>query len=124
MFFEQYSHEPALAVLRYMRRFAPDPRAHATRVAELTTKAHQALQAIEACLDSGGWIVGATCTLADLALYPYTKWADEAGIEIRAYPAILRWLSDVEHEPGFIPLRIDGSVSTVPFEEYFSTSRR
>jgi glutathione S-transferase len=124
MFFEQYSHEPTLAVLRYLRRFAPDPSVYATRMAELATKAHQALHAMQTCLESGAWIAGATCTLADFALYPYTKWADEAGIELRAYPAVLRWLSDVEHEPGFIPLRIDGSVSTVSFEEYFGTSRR
>jgi glutathione S-transferase len=113
-----------LAVLRYITRFTPDPSVHVAEVEELTTRAHQALRAMEARLENADWIAGARCTLADLALYPYTKWADEAGIELGPYPAILRWLSDVEREPGFIPLRTDGSISTVDFEEYFGSSRR
>jgi glutathione S-transferase len=123
MFFEQYTHEPALAVLRYMRRFVGNPEVQASRIEELESKAHRALEAMHVRLERNPWIAGTTCTLADMALYPYTKWANEAAIDLDPYPAIQRWLLDVENEPSFLPLRADGAISTLSFEDYFELSR-
>ena len=76
---------------------------------------------MEGQLACSAWIAGSTCTLADYALYPYTKWANEAGIDLQSYPSVLRWLSTVEEQPNFLPLREEGACSTATYEEHFST---
>jgi len=68
MFFEQYSHEPALAVLRYLLRFTPDPEAHGDRIEDLRPKCRFALNVLEDRLASSPWIAGPSATLADYAL--------------------------------------------------------
>ncbi len=119
MFFEQYSHEPNLAGLRYLYRCTSDASGSTSRIIELTTKSHRALQAMESRLARSAWIAGAACTLADYALYPYTKWAHEARVELQPYPSVVRWLSNVEDQPNFIPLREEGASSTATYEEHF-----
>lgn len=119
MFFEQYSHEPALAVMRYLQRFAPPSEDSARRVRELAPRAHHALQVMNARLASSPWLAAPTCTLADLALYPYTRWADQAGIDTSPYEHIQRWLTRLEAQPRFLPLGVDGASELVSFEEYF-----
>jgi glutathione S-transferase len=118
MFFEQYSHEPTLAVLRYYRKFASKSQLSTQQIRELGTKAHNALTTMETNLESRPWIAGNACSLADIALYPYTKWANEAGISIEQYPAIVRWLEAMESEPQFIPLGTDGAASTISFADF------
>ncbi len=123
MFFEQYSHEPALAVLRYHRLFAGRKDGARPRVAELTARAEHALWAMDARLANRGWIATDACTIADYALYPYTAWAGEASVSLEPYPAVRSWLARVESEPRFLPPRRDGAVTTIEFEEYVRTSR-
>jgi glutathione S-transferase len=118
MFFEQYSHEPALAVLRYERRFAVTP-APEERVRELETKAHRALAAMRARLERSEWIACDSPTLADYALYPYTRWADEAGVDLTEHPAVEHWLSRIEALPRFVPLRSHRAIRVESFETYF-----
>jgi glutathione S-transferase len=120
MFFEQYSHEPALAVMRYLRSFAPPSEDNARRVRELTPRAHQALQVMNARLASSTFLAGDTCTLADLALHPYTHWSDQAGIDLTAYEHVRRWLARVEAEPRFLAPGIEGATEAVPFDDYFA----
>ncbi len=114
MFFEQYSHEPALAVLRYLKKFTAQPELHAARIEELLPKARGALQAMNQRLERSDFLVGPCATIADYALYPYTKWADEAGIDVSTTP-VARWLARVEALPRFLPLYADAAVRTIPF---------
>lgn len=121
MFFEQYSHEPSLAVMRYLRHFVDDPARHADRVVELEPKARHALEVMEMRLRENAWLAADACTIADYALYPYTRTADTVGFEIAEYPGIQSWLARVEAEPEFVPLYRDGAIETLSFAEYFRT---
>lgn len=90
LFWEQYSHEPAVAVCRAemkfrgVRREARDP----ARVA----RGEAALDLMERHLAGTGWFVGDDATIADVALFAYTQWADEGGFDLAARPAIRDWL--------------------------------
>jgi glutathione S-transferase len=121
MFFEQYSHEPSLAVMRYLRHFVDDPSRHAGRVAELEPKGRHALGVMESRLNNNEWLAAGGRTIADYALYPYTRTADSAGLNFPEYPGIERWLARVETQPHFIPFGSDGAVETLSFAEYFRT---
>jgi glutathione S-transferase len=104
MFFEQYDHEPALAVLRFWLRYSGRPEAFADRVDERTKACRRVLGVMEGHLHGRAYLVGETPTLADIALYAYTHVADEAGIDLAAYPAIGAWLARVAAEPGHVPI--------------------
>jgi glutathione S-transferase len=104
MFFEQYDHEPALAVLRFWLRYSGRPEEFADRVEERTKACHRVLGALEQHLDGRGYLVGESMTLADIALYAYTHVADEAGIDLAGYPAIEAWLARVAAEPGHVTI--------------------
>jgi glutathione S-transferase len=65
------------------------------------------------------FIAAETVTIADFALYPYTASAREAGVELDDYPAIRRWLPQMESEPRFLPLMQDGAEQTLSFDDYF-----
>jgi glutathione S-transferase len=121
MFFEQYSHEPALAVLRYLKRFTPDPDAHQFRIAELVSKSTFVLRVLEKRLAVAEWIAGPVPTIADYALYPYTHWMDEVGFPHTDWPAISLWLSRIEKLPGFLPLYTDGATEIIAFADYFAS---
>ena len=110
---------PSLAVMRYLRHFVDDPARHADKVAELEPKARHALIVMEKRLGENPWLAGNACTIADYALYPYTRTADTVGFEIADYPGIQQWLARVEAQAGFIPLYNDGAVETLSFAEYF-----
>jgi glutathione S-transferase len=120
MFFEQYSHEPALAGLRYLRKFAPPPAPDPERLRELETKAIQALGTMERRLEGSAWIASSHATLADYALYPYTKWAGEAGLRLTKYPAVEQWLARFEAQPRFLPLRAEAAARVLTFGQYFT----
>ncbi|MGE0768624.1 MAG: glutathione S-transferase family protein [Hyphomicrobiaceae bacterium] len=81
MFFEQYNHEPALAVLRYLKRFAAPEDVDARRIADLVDRSRFALGVMEQQLETKDWITGRGPTIADIALYPYTHLAAETGLE-------------------------------------------
>jgi len=120
MFFEQYNHEPTLAMIRYLARYVARPDEHAARIAELGPRAAFALAVMERELCARPFIAGAACTLADFALYPYTRWADEAAIDLAPYAAVRAWLARVESEPRFLPLRSEGATEVLTFEQYFA----
>jgi glutathione S-transferase len=123
MFFEQYSHEPALAVLRYLRRFAPDSAMRATRMAELEPKCDMVLDVLEDRLSSQDWIVSGGMTIADLALYPYTRLAGEVGFDPARRPAIARWIERIECQPRHLPVYADAATEAVAFDAYFGSRR-
>jgi glutathione S-transferase len=104
MFFEQYDHEPALAVVRFWLAYSGRPEAFADRLEERTAAGYRALDAMERYLDGRGFFVGDTLSLADIALYAYTHVAHEGGFELERYPAIRGWLDRVAAEPGHVPI--------------------
>ena len=61
------------------------------------------------------------CTIADYALYPYTRSADSAGFHIAEFPGIEQWLIRMQAQAEFIPLGSDGAVETLCFADYFHT---
>jgi glutathione S-transferase len=103
LFFEQYDHEPNLAVLRYLLRFAPQPPSDDV-IAARSAGSHRALRAMERHLEGRQFLVGDRYTIADIALYAYTHLAGEAHIDLAAYPAIQRWLERVAAQPGHVPI--------------------
>jgi glutathione S-transferase len=103
LFFEQYKHEPAIAVLRFRLTIADDP----PPAAELEAKragGHAALKDMERHFADRDYLVGKRLTIADIALYAYTHVAPEAGFELEPYPAIRAWLERVAAEPGVVPI--------------------
>ena len=104
MFFEQYDHEPAIAVARFWLAYSGRPEAFADRLEERTAAGHRALAAMERHLDGRELFVGDALTLADIALYAYTHVAPEGGFDLSGYPAVGRWLERVAAEPGHIPI--------------------
>jgi glutathione S-transferase len=104
MFFEQYDHEPAIAVVRFWLAYSGRPDAFADRLEERTAAGHRALTAMERHLDGREFVVGNQLSLADIALYAYTHVADEGGFDLGAYPAVQVWLGRVAAVPGHIPI--------------------
>jgi len=103
-FFEQYDHEPHVAVARFWLHYKEgevDPAALAARHAG----GYRALDAMEAHLKDRSFLVGERYSLADISLYAYTHVAHEGGFDLGRYPAIRGWLSRVASQPGHV--RID-----------------
>ncbi|GHA97411.1 glutathione S-transferase [Algimonas arctica] len=90
-FWEQYRHEPAIAVARFIRNYAHDTRSH--ELAALMPRGHAALAVMEAHLRHHDWFVGAQCSLADVSLYAYTHVAEEGGFDLSQYSALQTWLA-------------------------------
>ena len=105
MFFEQYDHEPAIAVVRFWLAYSGRPRDDfADCLDERLAAGYRALDAMERHLDGRTWLVGDGMTLADIALYAYTHVAGEGSFELDRYPAIGAWLERVASEPGHVPI--------------------
>ena len=119
LFFEQYSHEPTLSVIRYLSHYSDNPQQHTEQIQSLKMKARHALDVMENQLYKHRWIASDICTIADYALYPYTRLADESGFKLASYPSIGRWLSQVEEQPEFLPVRAEGAQRVLEFCEYF-----
>jgi glutathione S-transferase len=103
MFFEQYDHEPALAVVRFWVAYSGRPDTFADRLEERMAAGYRALDAMESHLDGREFFVD-RLSLADIALYAYTHVAPEGGFELDSYPAIGAWLDRVAGKPGHVPI--------------------
>ena len=103
LFFEQYSHEPYIAVLRFWTH-AGTLADHEAEIAGRRASGNAALAVMENHLAECTWFVGDAYSIADIALYAYTHVAPEGGIELTPYPAVLRWLDRVRGVPGHIPI--------------------
>jgi glutathione S-transferase len=104
MFFEQYDHEPSIAVVRFWLSYSGRAEEFADRVPERTAAGYRALDAMERQLEARTYLVGERFTLADIALYAYTHVADEGGFDLGEYPAIRAWLRRVAAEPGHVTI--------------------
>jgi glutathione S-transferase len=102
MFFEQYSHEPYIAVARYLHRFHPDPASQRALAATKLDGGYRALAVMEGHLAGEAFFAGGRFTIADIALYAYTHVAGEGGFELARFPAVAAWLARVEAQPGYV----------------------
>ncbi|RZA16511.1 MAG: glutathione S-transferase family protein [Lysobacteraceae bacterium] len=104
MFFEQYSHEPYIAVARFIRGWTPADSPRRADLPKLRERGHAALAVMERHLATNPWFTGSGYGIADIALHAYTCVAPHGGIALDAYPAIRDWLARVGATPGFVPM--------------------
>ena len=106
MFFEQYSHEPYVAVARFWLKFADKAELAKKQhlVPEWHAKGNAALGVMETHLSTHDWFAASRYTIADIALYGYTHSAADGGFDLAAYPKVSRWLRRVAEQPRHIPL--------------------
>ena len=103
LFFEQYSHEPVIAVARNWLFLTPGGRqTMAHRIEEWQVKGHKALGVMEARLAKADFFAGSAFSVADIALYAYTHVAHEADYDLSAYPGIRAWLARVASRPRHV----------------------
>lgn len=104
MFFEQYSHEPYVAVARFIRGWTPADSPRRAELPRLRERGHQALAVMERHLLASPWFTGPRYGIADIALFAYTDVAGEGGFDLAPYPALRDWLARVRATPGFVAM--------------------
>ena len=102
LFFEQYSHEPYIAVARFLRKFHPDPASQRTLADSKMNGGYRALEVMEQHLGRGPFFVDERYTVADIALYAYTHVAHDGGFDLERFPSVRAWLARVEAQPGYV----------------------
>ena len=107
LFFEQYSHEPYIATVRFWVHFMGNKDVWRERIAEAMTKGYAALGVMETQLVRTPFLAGEHYSIADIALYAYTHVADEGGYDLNAYPAIGAWMQRLRSQARFKPMRTD-----------------
>ena len=107
LFFEQSQVLPSLATCRYLIRVAGVADQQPQVIAFLQGRGRATLDAIErrlAAPDAAGWLANGACSIADVAVYPYTRMAPQAGIDLDPWPAIRSWHARVEAREDFVSL--------------------
>lgn len=104
MFFEQYSHEPCIAVARFICGWTPPDSPRRVELPRLRERGHQALTVMERHLEAHPWFTGPDYGIADIALVAYTAVAADGGFDLSGYPALLDWLARVRATPGFVAM--------------------
>jgi glutathione S-transferase len=107
MFFEQYSHEPYIAVARYWLHFLDPDQVQKEQLEEKWQRGYQALAVMETRLRAADFLADGGYSIADIALYAYTHVADEAEMDLAPYPGIRRWLDRVAEQPGHVLITQD-----------------
>ena len=102
MFFEQYIHEPYVAVARFICAFLPPDHARRQELPRLHERGAAALAVMERHLAQRRFFVADAYSIADIALYAYTHAAGDGGFDLAAYPAIRKWIGLVEAQPRFV----------------------
>ncbi len=103
MFFEQYKHEPGIAVVRFWVAYSEDP-PPAAEIEARRAAGYLALDVMEHHLGDREYFVGERFTIADIALYAYTHAAPEGDFDLEPYPAVRAWLGRIAAEPGVVPI--------------------
>ncbi|QUM76240.1 glutathione S-transferase family protein [Moritella sp. 24] len=102
LFFEQYSHEPFIAVARFIQKYLGMPKERVDEYHSLQSGGNKALQLMETQLQLSDYLVGNRMTIADISLYAYTHVADEGGFDLNHYPAIQSWCERIKSTPGYV----------------------
>ena len=103
-FFEQYSHEPNIAVARFWKTYSGQPEKFERQRERLLAGGQAALAAMERHLEGRTFFVADDFSLADISLYAYTHVAHEGDFDLAPYPAIGAWLERVAAQPGHVPI--------------------
>jgi len=101
-FFEQYSHEPYVAVARFIQLYQSMPEERLVEYKECHVRGHKAFKVMEQQLQRTLYLVGDKLSIADIALYAYSHVADEGGFDLSPYPAIGAWLARVASHPRYV----------------------
>jgi len=104
MFFEQYSHEPYVAVARFICGWTPIDSSRRAELPKLIERGDHALRVMEKHLATNDWFSATGYGIADIALFGYTHCADDCGFDLARYPNIVAWLDRVRAQPGFVPM--------------------
>ena len=104
MFFEQYSHEPYIAVARFICGWTALDSPRRADLPKLRERGHQALAVMEHHLLTAPWFTGSEYGIADIALFAYTDVAADGGFDMAPYPAIRDWMARVRNTPGFVAM--------------------
>lgn len=104
MFFEQYSHEPYVAVARFICGWTPIDSPRRADLPNLRARGNQALAVMEKHLSSTVWFSSTGYGIADIALFAYTHCAADGGFDLSKFPKLTDWLARVRAQPGFVPM--------------------
>ncbi|MGY0576812.1 MAG: glutathione S-transferase family protein [Paraglaciecola chathamensis] len=103
-FFEQYSHEPYIAVARFIAKYLGLPDSKKAEYEAKQAGGHKALAVMETQLVQSAFLTGEHMSSADVSLYGYTHVAHEGGFDLSLYPAVQAWLARIEALPNYIPM--------------------
>ncbi|MBL8782277.1 MAG: glutathione S-transferase family protein [Alphaproteobacteria bacterium] len=106
MFFEQYSHEPYIAVARFWMKFVPKEKLREKEhlIPDWHARGNAALGVMEDHLKKSDWFVAGHYSLADIALFAYTHCAEDGGFNLKTYPAVGAWLARVAGTKNFVKM--------------------
>lgn len=104
LFFEQYSHEPYIAVARFIQFYLGLPEDRLEEYKTTHKGGYKALRVMEKQLQATPYLVGDQYSIADIALYAYTHVAHEGGFDLSPYPAVQAWLARVASHPRHVPM--------------------
>lgn len=104
MFFEQYSHEPYIATIRFWVAYQKSAEKNAEEIRRRMPLGYAALEVMEQHLRRRPFLVNDTYTIADIALYAYSHVAGEGGFALERFPALRAWFSRIEQQPGYVSL--------------------
>ena len=102
LFFEQYSHEPFIAVARFIEKYLGLPEERKAEYVSLQEGGNKALGVMEKQLATSPYLAGDELSIADIALYAYTHVAHEGGFSLQQYPHIQAWLEKVSGHPRYV----------------------
>ncbi len=100
--FEQYSHEPYIAVARYIAKYLGLPEQRRAEYESKRAGGEKALGVMEHHLEANRYFVGDTLTVADISLFAYTHVADEGGFDLHGYPAVRGWIARIQADPSHL----------------------
>ncbi len=103
-FFEQYSHEPFIAVARFIAKYLGLPQERKSEYEAKQIGGHKALSVMEEQLQLTPYLIGSEITIADISLYGYTHVAHEGGFDLSAYPSIQQWIKRIQSHPQYIAM--------------------
>lgn len=104
LFFEQYSHEPYVAVARFIVQYSGTADQQGERLAVCREQGHAALGVMEERLRNHPFLVGDRFSVADIALYAYTHTAEDGGIELGSHPSVCDWLDRISQLPEYVSM--------------------
>ena len=104
-FFEQYSHEPFIAVARFIAKFLGLPEERKAEYESKQEGGHKALRVMEQQLQQTPYLTGNQLSTADIALYAYTHVAGEGGFDLTGYCAVEAWLERIRSEPKYVAMQ-------------------